>query len=265
MDFVVLSCLVIATTFLNGLIIKALMEFFKIRIKAREWFGLSVVSSFGNYLPLRMGIVAKAVYLRKIHDFPYTHFISALGATYIVMFLSCGLIGMVGMSAVYFAFSAFSVVLFVLYAVIFLGALFFVIFPPKDSLSKRRFTKNIRDVIKGWDLIRKDKKLLLNLAYINVLLIFIYALRIYYASFALGYNFPFLCVLVIALPSLLSIFLTIIPGGFGIREAAIGFSFKLLGGEVTTGIVAGSLDRVVSFTWVVFLGAIFTWVLLRKV
>lgn len=264
-DFAVLSCLVILTIFLNGWMFRVIVESFKIKMTVGEWFGLSVVNTLSSYLPLRMGIAARAVYLKKVHNFSYTDFISSLGAANVIMLLCCGIIGLVGMAAMYFSFYTFSPILFILYTVIFLGALFLIFFSLKVCTSEKRFVRSIRDVIEGWDSIKKDKTLLLKLLCINMLLVFTYALRIYYASFALDCNFPFLHALLIVLPGMLAIFITLIPAGLGVREAAIGFSSKLLGGEVPVGIVVSSLDRMVALIWVVLLGSIFSWILFRKV
>ena len=263
-DFAVISCLVMATMFLNGLIIKVLVEFFGIKMRASEWFGLAVVNTLGNYMPLKVGFVLRAAYLKKAHNFPYTTFISSMGVASVIVILSSGLIGMVGMAAMYFIFDTFSPVLFVLCALIFLGALFLIIFSPVVRSSKNKFMRRISNVIEGWNSVKKDRKLLLKLFCINILAIFVYALRVYYASFALGYNFSFLYALLIGIPALLSVFLIIVPAGLGVREAVMGFSSRLLAETALCGVVIGSLDRLVAMMWVVVLGSIFALLLSRR-
>ena len=263
-DFVVISFLVIVSQILNGLIIKVLVEFFDVRLKASEWFGLSVINRLGNYLPLQIGPVLRAAYLKKVHNFPYTAFISSTGVHYIIIILSSGLIGMLGMTAMYYMFNTFSLVLFIFCALIFLGALFLIIFSPTFKSSDSKFRRRISNVIEGWNSVKKNRKLLLKLFCIYILTIFVLALRIFYASFALGYNFPFLYALLIAVPVLLSGFLIIVPAGLGVREAVMGISSKLLVGTGLSGVVIGSLDRLVTMAWVIVLGSVFGLMLSRR-
>lgn len=70
----------------NGLILKYFLEPFDIRLRFKEWFGLSVITTMGNYLtPFRGGAVARAVYLKKKHKFSYSYFLSTLSGIYIVL------------------------------------------------------------------------------------------------------------------------------------------------------------------------------------
>lgn len=82
----------------NGLILKYFLESFKIKLEFKEWFGLSVITTMGNYLtPFRGGAVARAVYLKKIHQFSYSYFLSTLAGIYIVIFLVYSFIGLLAM------------------------------------------------------------------------------------------------------------------------------------------------------------------------
>ena len=55
----VIISLIVSIT--NGLIVKYLAEPFKIKLKFKEWFGLSVITSFYNMItPFRGGLAAKA-------------------------------------------------------------------------------------------------------------------------------------------------------------------------------------------------------------
>lgn len=263
-DFSVISFLVIVTFALNGLVAKVLLDFFNVKIKTTEWFGLSVLNKLGNYLPVRIGPVLRAVYLKKAYNFNYTTFISCMGVASVIVILSSGLIGIAGMAVMYFTFDAFSPILFLLFVLISLGALFLIIFSPVIRSSENKIMRRISNVIEGWNSIKKDKKLLLKLFCISILAIFIYAVRVYYASFALGYNFPFLYALLIGIPSSLSVFLIIVPAGLGVREAVMGFSSKLLAKTTLSGVVIGSLDRVVAMIWVVVMGSIFALLLSRR-
>jgi len=263
-DFAIISCLVIATILLNGMIIKVLVEFFKLKLRMAEWFGLSVVNTLGNYLPLKIGFVLRAVYLKKAHNFPYTAFLSSMGVAYLIIILSSGFIGMLGMVAMYFVRGAFNLILFLFCAAIFSGGLFLIAFSPRVKPSENKLIRRIVNAIDGWNLIKKDRTLLLKLFCINVLLIFVYAFRVYYASAALGYDFPFLYALLIGIPAMLSIFLIFIPAGIGVREAVMGFSSKLLEQSALSGVVIGSLDRIVAMAWVIVLGSIFAAVLSKN-
>ena len=257
-DCAVISLFVIATIFLNGLIIKVLVEFFRLKLRAREWFGLSVVNTLGNYLPLKIGFVLRAAYLKRAHDFPYTSFISSMGVGYLAVILSSGFIGMAGAVAMFLVSGKFYLILFLLCAAMFLGGLFFIVFSPKLKPSQNKIMKHAGNVIEGWNLIKRDRMLLLKLFSINILMVLVYAMRIFFASAALGYDFSFLYSLLIGIPAMLSIFVIFIPAGLGVREAIMGFSAG------PAGVVIGSLDRIVAVMWVVGLGVIFAVILSKN-
>lgn len=264
-DYMVISVFVIITIFLNGMIIQLLVNYFGLKLRTSEWFGLSVVNTLGNYLPLKVGFVLRAAYLKKAHGFPYTAFVSSMGVGSLIIVLSSGFIGMAGLAAVHISFDESYLALFLLCVAIFCSGLFLIIFSPKVRPSQNKIIKHIYNAVEGWNLIKKDKALLLKIFCINILMIFVYAVRVCYASHALGYDLPFVYALLIGIPAMLSIFVVFVPAGLGVREAIMGFSASMFKETAAAGVVIGALDRIVAMAWVIVLGCIFLWVLSRKI
>ena len=67
---------------LQGLQFKLLYEAFEARLSFREWFGLSICNTMYNYLvPGRVGLAARAYYLKRVHGLSYAHFGAVLAGS----------------------------------------------------------------------------------------------------------------------------------------------------------------------------------------
>ena len=92
----------LAVKLIIGFIYKVLMCFFDLKLVFKEWFGLTSISMMANYfLPAKGGLVALAVYLKKVHNFTYTMFLSSAAGFHGVSFLINAVVG-IGLSAFVF-------------------------------------------------------------------------------------------------------------------------------------------------------------------
>ena len=70
-DVIILFALIFLYQWVNGYIFKALLTLIEVELSASETIGLSILTSFGNYLgPTRPGAVIKAVYLKSCKKLP---------------------------------------------------------------------------------------------------------------------------------------------------------------------------------------------------
>ena len=93
-----LIALSLINSLLGGIILKYLMEPFNINLKFKEWFGLSVITTFYNTItPFRGGMIAKAVYLKNKHKFSYTNFLATISGIYVINFFAESLVGLLSL------------------------------------------------------------------------------------------------------------------------------------------------------------------------
>ncbi len=261
-DIVFMSAVTLLLIAGNGIKNKFLVRPFGVRLSRQEWFGLSVVNTFWNYLPFQGGLIAKGVYLKKQHKFPYTDYLSIASASYIITFIILGLMGCIGIIILYVSDGLFSISILSGYALLVflsLGALLYI----KRQQSVRWFPQFSKRVYDGIRIIFNQRSLVYKLVIADVFIVILYALRLYIASNALGYDIPVLFYFLVSPVALLAIFTSITPGGLVIREMFIGFFAAMLSVDVANSVVVTVLDRGISLLWIFLLGIIFNVVLSR--
>jgi len=248
-----------------GLFTKVITESFGIRLRSREWFGLSVVTSGANYLlPFKGGAGLRGIYLKEYHDFPYTYFLTALVATSIViLFVNSG-IGIAGMCLTYLYYGIFNWVVFATLGALFLLFLAIIAFSPKLPHFGSNFLSRITNAINTWHEMKKTTPVVFKLGLIALLHAFFNILIISFAFSSFSLKVSLTQAMVISSLSILSIFIGITPGSLGINEAVIVFSSRLF--QITTpeGLLVATLRRIVMLFWVFTLGPIFSYILIGR-
>jgi len=219
--------------FLAGLFTKIIIGSFGITLRSREWFGLSVVTSLGNYLlPFKGGAGLRGIYLKKYHDFPYTYFLTALVATSIIIFFVNSGIGVAGMYLVYAYYKIFNWIIFATLGVFFFLFLAIIIFSPKVPSFRSNFLNKISSAINTWHDIKKGTSVMFKILLIALLHAFFNILIIFFAFRSFSLNISLIQTMIIGSLSILSILIGITPGSLGINEAVIVFSSRLF--QITT-------------------------------
>lgn len=259
-----LAIFILLSHFSNGLVIKYLLEPFGLKIKFREWFGLAVITNFYNtILPFRSGLIAKAGYLKKKHNFSITGFIAMMAGIYVINFLVAGFIGINAIFLIYLLFKIFNLVVFLIFLGIFIISLGIILFAPKLPESKNKFFNNLIKIINGWHLIKENKKIIFIVSLIAVFQILIgtFSNMVSYGLF--GINLGFAKALLLSSIGPLLILVGITPAGLGINEAVSVFLALTMNIPAVQSLPAVILTRVVSIIIIFIIGPIYTYKLLR--
>jgi uncharacterized protein (TIRG00374 family) len=261
-QFLVLSVLVLITGFINGLRVQLLTKQFGVDIDKRESFIVATITTFWNYLPFTGGLAVRAVYLKKKHRFSYTNFISTTSASYVVSFLSFGLVGLFAVILVWRSEEIVNywVVLILLSTILF--SLFLFKFNFKLGFNKGLLGM-VSKVIEEWKILRTRRDLLVNLFILDIALLTSLALRLFFAGQFLGFDVTLLGTLIISSLTLYAVLINITPGALVIKEAIISFGALALDYDASVGLTIAILDRAVSLFWVFSLGVIFTFFIVR--
>lgn len=250
---------------INGLLLREFASKFGTFLKPKEWFGLSIVTTMGNYIsPFSGGMLARAAYLKHRHAFPYTQFASLLAASYLIYF---GAIGVAGVITVIISGEALAfywqMVSFWVLVVLIIST--FIILPTAKFPGNNRLTTIINSSMNGWAFIKADKALLLKVAIYTLIGIALNGLSFWVAFRALA-DFPvsFWAVFLISLLSVFSILFNLTPSNFGIQEAIISLTSGMFGIGTGLGLMASLLIRVASLIPAFTLGPIFSFVLTRE-
>jgi len=249
----------------NGLIVKYLLEPFEITLKFKEWFGLSVITSLGNYLtPFRGGAIARAVYLKKIHQFSYSHFLSTLAGIYIVIFLVYSLFGLSAMTLLNYYYGIFNALIFVFFLGLFLFLLAIIVFSPEIKKTKYSFINKCIEVINGWHLVKSNKKVLFATTLITIINVVIMVLMMLLEFKIFGVNIGLLNILFLSIISTFGSFISITPGALGIKEAIVAFTATVINLPISQVLAVSILDRAVGLAIIFILGPIFSYLLMNQ-
>lgn len=234
-------------------------------LRVFESFQLSIVGGFYNLItPFRGGMAARAVYLKKKHNFTYTNFLATLAASYVLIFLVAGIIGLLTTYLIYKTTGAFSLPIFLIFLAAFLGMLFIIVVSPKFPLVRYEFINKFIRVINGWHLIKRNKKVIFATTILSFIQLLISALMLYLQFRVFGITVSYPAVLFIAALNSIGILIAITPAGLGVTEAITVFSAAAIGITPVQSLSAALLGRAVSLAVLFILGPIFSYILLKK-
>jgi uncharacterized membrane protein YbhN (UPF0104 family) len=253
-QFGVIFLLVVLSVTLNGSKLNRLTRFFSLKLSAREWFGLSSITTTLNNIFFKAGSLAASNYLKRKHDFPYMNFLGSLGADQLILFFMSGVLGC-GISF-YLMTETVKGFQFVALAYLFLVLVLFLAtqFAPRFNRQNHKTLDALVRAVDALSRILKDRKIFLILCAHNIALIVLTSLRFFVACKILHLEVPlvhcFLFTTVMIFVSALPLF----QSDIGTREMAVGLLSELAGTGFSEGLLATTLDRVFVF----FLTLLFT-------
>jgi uncharacterized membrane protein YbhN (UPF0104 family) len=258
---VVLRLLFLGT---NGLFLRDSARKFGVRLVPREWFGLSIVTTMGNYIaPFSGGMIARAAYLKRRHAFPYAQFVALLTSYYLVSFWVIGVVGIAALSTLGTALRFYWQVL-VFFAAVVVSISALVAFPSVTLPWSNRLAQLVSTSLQGWALVKKDMPLLTRLMAFAFANIVWNGLSFWVAYGALGSPVSFRGALLVGLLAAFSILLNVTPGNLGVQEAVVSLSSELLGMGVGQGLLVALLIRAATLILVFALGPLFSLLLTRE-
>jgi uncharacterized membrane protein YbhN (UPF0104 family) len=248
----------------SGLFLQASLAKFEVQLSLKEWFGLAIVTTLGNYLtPFSGGMVARATYLKYRYTFPYSQFVAVLIANYLVSFWVVGVIGL-GALLLFVETTQFywQVMLFFLVVIVAISLL--TCLPTIKLPDKSRWIRLLNNSLEGWYIVKNDKPLLAKLIVYTLINILLNGVSFWVAYEALGLSVSFAAALLIGLLTVFSIFLNITPGNLGVQEGVIGLSSVFLGAGMGQGLLVAFLIRAATIIVAFTLGPIFSFLLAQE-
>jgi uncharacterized membrane protein YbhN (UPF0104 family) len=260
--WLVLMCVLTFGT--SGLYLKVFAGKFGMNLRPREWFGLTVVTTMGNYLtPFSGGLIARAGYLKHRHAFSYTRFLAMMAANYLIAFALISLTGIVTLLTLPEKQDESWLVLIFFFATL-ITVWLVSIFPSITAGSKNRLVLLAQRATEGLDIIRRDPVLLGKLIVLTLMNILIGALLFLVAFMSLGSMLPFRVALLIYLLTTFTLLINITPGNFGIQEAGTSMAAAILGAGVEMGLMASLMIRAATILSAFSLGPVFSYLLSKE-
>lgn len=247
---------------LNGLSNLVLYRTLGVSITINESVGLAAVNTLANQLPFSGGIITKAIYLKKRYQLKYSYFLSVTLSLYIIFLSTSGLIGLIVINRWRNPIDKYP---FLVIGFIIMTLSIVTLWIPTGWIHRSgKFGQWIKQIADGWSVIGKHPKVLFVLVGIQVMMIMIFAGRLWIAFNLLSQNITYLQCIFFSSASILTQIVSITPGSLGIREGIIAGLATILGFDMGVSIVAVGIDRLIATTLVVVLGVIYTYILSER-
>jgi len=257
-----LALVLLIDSIVLGLFTKVLMDYLNVPLTFGEWYGLSIVSNLWNYIiPFQGGAGARALYLKKVHNFAVSHFLATMLALYFISFFVNAVIGLFCILYIYFNYHYTNMIVFFFFAVVFASTSVLMLFSPKVPEFKNRVLRKISEVINAWYAIRRQRVLVIKLIVVILLHAVFELLTVYLAFQAYGVSLSFIKCLLLSTLLAFSVLIKITPGSLGITEGIIVFGAQIFNIAPAQSLLAAGLIRVVNLGWIFTLGPIYNYIL----
>lgn len=249
-----------------GVVIKALLSAFKIKLKFNEYFGLSIITGFYNMVaPLTGGVVPRALYLKQKYNFKYRLFISSLSGMYVTHFFAGSLLGIISLLMIRYSQKVFNWPILIVFASLFIISLSLILFSPKLKESKIKWLNPLIHSINGWHIISKNRKVIVTATAMSVAQNLINMLGILLAFDIFNIKITLIQAFFLSCTAIIGGFMITTPGIIGLSEIIAVFASGLIGITVPQALAVALLGRAVSTVTILVLGPIYSGILLRHI
>ncbi len=252
-----------------GVQLKLLCAVFGTDLQANEWFGLAACNAMYNYLaPGRPGIVARALYLKRVHRLSYAHFSAVFAGSNVLALLVAGLIGTGAAGAMALAGAPGRWKLLGVFVVLFsvsVGGACLLALSTKvvEYVPIAALRKVLVRAAEGITLYLKEKEALVKVACCRVLNVALAATGFYVSCRALGLVVTPVQAVAVQCMGTFAILLPLTPAALGIREGVVSYAAHLMGLPPQTAMLAALVQRGASVVVTFSLGLLFSYVLLK--
>lgn len=250
----------------QGVILKFSLESYNLNLKFHQYFGLTMVTLFGNTFIPYTGLGFRAGYLKYKCLLKYADFISSTGAIYIVKFFVYTAAAIVGMGYLYFRENVFNTMLFGFFTMVLAACIVPLIFhiPIPETKSRNKYISGILSMYSGWKKISGNYKIIICLFLANIFELIIYSGMFYISYEAIGSSgMPFIYTFIPASLSLFGFVFRITPASLGIYEGTIMYSSQVLKFTLPQGLLVAGILRVSCLIWILTLGPVFFFLLTK--
>ena len=243
----------------------------KVNLSFIETYALSIMTGFYNLItPFRGGMAARAIYLKKKHNFSYSNFFATLSATYIVMFFVASIFGLFASYFIYSQKGSYNIILIGIFTVVFLAMIFLMLLPDfsktrfASSISKKPFLEKFLRVINGWQIIKHNKKIISLIIIVSAFQLILAAISLIFQFSIFGWEISFYEALLISSIGSIGILISITPAGLGIQESITIFTALALGISPSQSLPVAILGRLITTVILFILGPVSSYWLLRN-
>jgi len=254
-----LVALVIVGRVLAGLRIKLIVELFDVRLSFMEWFGTAVITNFYNCFLFKGGTALTAVYLKNRHRLNFTRYASLnVGVIVIVMLVSA----MTGLACSLYGYikGAFDLPLVLIFGAMLAGVAVMMLMP-KFRFPDVAVLRPFNTLLECWEMMRSRRGTVLKLLVLEAAVLTAFSIRYYIAFRMFSTAVPLYICFILSPFNIISNVLSLIPSGYGVKEALVGAVSKIARTGFTEGVMATMINRVLMMLVAFALAPVFSYFL----
>jgi len=252
-DIIILLILNFVALIFEGMILKIILQPFKINLKSMEWFGLNVLSSFGNVVFPFGGWGVRGVYLKKKHNFDYASFLSVLAV-----------ITIIGLTYWWAKTGSIDQWLWIIFSLVTVGGLAFILLPIKLQIKPSGFFNRLSEILKSWEWLKEQKLVLIKIILLMIGYFVVNATIFYWAFRVFGFSIPWLANFIPNCLSNYTLIIRLLPASIGVYEGAVVYSARLFSLDVAQALVVAEVVRLTYLFWLFVLTPVFSYILIKK-
>lgn len=228
-----------------GLQAATLYRALRLPLRVTESVLLTAAGGFGNYMPMRAGTLVRALYLKEVHGLAFARFGGVTGLRTLLTLIAAGAAGLLGIAMIALRDGGRgSLGLTLLFLVLVVAPMLLMLLPvptwPGASGRIRRMAHNFSG---AYDTLRRQPLVGLGVVLLALAQYLLIGLRFVISGAAVGADMDLLVVMMMAPLAALMQFVSITPGGIGLREAVMGYVSMSLGYSFAEGVYIGAVDR----------------------
>lgn len=232
---------------MQSLQFKAAVAIHRYTIPMKESVPLTATNTMANYyLPARGGMVVRAAYMKRVHQFPLPEYAALSVLLTVWSILVAALLGILGLAAIYGSNGTASTRVLIGLSgvgVAAVGATALAVGVSTKIPTAGRFAEVASGFRSGISLWFKSKPRLIKFIAYTVLLFAAQALRLWFSFKAIGVHVDIGSMLVIQAMAAVAFVLALTPGNIGIKEGAIVLGAGVLGIDPDLALLASLIDR----------------------
>ena len=223
-----------------------------LRIGLMETTFLTVMGGALNYMPFRLGTVVRLRYLKTVHRLRFTRAASVVGIRLVLLVVATAVLGQIGLLFLYVDSGQVNVELSVVFVVLLLVSCAAAYWPPPKVSGQNAVFRVWNDFSQGLSKIRTHPRVASGVLVLIFAQLLLMGGRFYVSLALVGSEVPLATLILLSSTATLVSFVSIVPGGLGLREVVMGYVTLATGHDFNVGLFAGAIDRAV------LLGLLFT-------
>lgn len=224
------------------------------RVGLWEMFILHQAGILLNLLPGKPGTLLRADYMKQRHGLAWSRF----GALYLIwnllMVAVASALALVALAAGGAAGTSQGAGLALAFALALVTALALLVLPIPSPTREGRLMHVARSILAGRRALVSDVRGMAVAVSLLVVGFIMEALRLGLVYDAIGYSVPVYVFLILGCAGVVGSFVSITPGGLGVREALLAGTASLLTVEPEVAVVAAMMDRAAALVWLLVIG-----------